>query len=101
MYRYALVSFSAFQLLMQQYDELGFLNINLLLYAHRAMIQVQDVVIANFMFTGWNLTPEYTVIFTITPLVNRPILYLMGSVCSTKVIHLSLSTHLGDFDFDL
>ena len=80
---------------MQQYDERGFLNINLL-YAHRAMIQL-----GNFTFTGKNLTSEYTVLFTITSFVNRPIPYLMGSVCSAKVIYLSLGTHLGHFDFDL
>jgi hypothetical protein len=45
-------------------------------------------------------TSEYTV-FSITSFVNRPIPYLMGSVCSAKVIYLSLGTHLGDFDVDL
>jgi hypothetical protein len=78
---------------MQQHDERGFLKINLLLYAHTAMIQVTLLLL--------DRTSEYTVLFTITSFVNRPIPYLMGSVCSAKVIYLSLSTHLGDFDFDL
>jgi hypothetical protein len=82
---------------MQQYDELSFLNINWLFHVHRAMTQVHDVVSANFTFTGLNLTSEYFVIFTITPFVNRPIPYLVGSVCSAKVIYLGLSIHLGNF----
>jgi hypothetical protein len=86
---------------MQQYHELGFLNINLLFHVHRAMIQVQDVVTANLTFTGQNLTSEYTVRITITSFDNQPILYLMGYVCGDTVIYPSASTHLGDFDFDL
>jgi hypothetical protein len=55
------------------------------------MIQMQDVVKANLTIrpTGQNLTSECTVIFNITSYVNRPIPYLMGSVCGAIVIYLS------------
>jgi hypothetical protein len=37
---------------MQQNDELGFLNINLLFHVHSTMIEMQDVAKANLTFTG-------------------------------------------------
>jgi DNA-binding protein Fis len=76
---------------MQQYDELGFLNINLLFHVHRAMIQVQDVVSVQLNFYWIELNFRiycniyyYIICQSANPVLNGVCLWCHGNIPECK-----------------